>query len=55
MADIKKGLLLLLLIYKFFDGKSAASGANMHANNERHLDYIKNYKNQLLENFKKVL
>ena len=53
MTDIKKCLLLLFLIYKFFDGKSTGSGANMHANNERLLDQMKNYTNQLLETLKK--
>ena len=41
------------MVYKFFDKKSAGSGVNTHGNNECHLDLLKNYTKQLLENSKK--
>ena len=44
---------LASMVYNFFDKKSAGSGVNMHTNNERPLDLLRNYTNQLLENLKK--
>ena len=44
---------LAFMAYNFFDKKSAGSGVNMHTNNERPLDLLRNYTNQLLENLKK--
>ena len=45
------------MVYKFFDKKSAGSGVNMHANNERPLDLatqkLAEELHKTLENLKK--
>ena len=50
--SIKGGLLLWFT--KFFDKKSAGSGVNMHANNERTLDLAEELHKQITRKFKSL-